>query len=233
VRAFLEQIPERLRPTICSFTTDMWEGYLNAVEEYIAAHEDVTARLVVDRFHVAKQYRDDFDTLRKQELKRLKQELPAQTYDQDCKGTLWTLRKNHQDLDEEERKRLRRLFQHTPRLHQAYSLRQELTAIFNSPLSIQEAERRLTAWTKKVERLGATCFRPFIKTLSSHWTLILNYFADRVTSGFVEGLNNKIRTITRRCYGIRKTTTLFQRLWLDLDTRLFDSSRTPATLSTT
>jgi hypothetical protein len=43
----------------------MWEGYLTAVEEYIAAHDDVTARLVVDRFHVAKQYRDDFDTLRK------------------------------------------------------------------------------------------------------------------------------------------------------------------------
>lgn len=211
----------------------MWEGYLNAVEEYIAAHDDVTAHLVVDRFHVSKQYRDDFDTLRKQELKRLKQELPAQTYDQDCKGTLWTLRKNHQDLDDEERRELRRLFSHTPRLHQAYTLRQELTAIFNSSFSIQQAERRLSSWTKKVERLGATCFRPFIKTLSSHWTLILNYFTNRVTSGFVEGLNNKIRTITRRCYGIRKTTTLFQRLWIDLEIRISVPSRPSSTLSTT
>lgn len=211
----------------------MWEGYLNAVEEYIAAHEDVTARLVVDRFHVAQQYRDDFDALRKQELKRLKQELPAATYDQDCKGTLWSLRKNHQDLDVAERIRLRRLFQYAPRLHQAYTLREELTAIFNRTQTISAAERRLTSWLKKVERLHATCFRPFIKTLSSHWTLIINYFADRVTSGFVEGLNNKIRTITRRCYGIRKTTTLFQRLWLDLETRLFSATRRPFTLSTT
>lgn len=147
---FLEQIPQRLLSTIRSFTTDMWEGYLNAVEVYMAVHEDVTARLVVDRFHVAKQYRDDFDVLRKQELIRLKQKLPALTYDQDCKGTLWTLRKNHQDLDEEERTRLRRLFQHAPRLHQPYTLRQDLTAIFNSPYSIQEAERRLSAWTHKV-----------------------------------------------------------------------------------
>jgi transposase len=61
---------------------------------------------------------------------------------------------------------------------------------------------------KKVERLNATCFRPFIKTLLSHWTLIISYFANRVTSEFVEGLNNKIRTITRRCYGIRKPSTL-------------------------
>lgn len=233
MRAFLDEIPPRLRPTIRFFTTDMWEGYLNAVEEYITEHDDVSARLVVDRFHVAQQYRDDFDELRKQETKRLKQELPPDVYAQDVKGTLWPLRKNHQDLDEEERIQLRRLFQHTPRLHQAYTLREELTAIFNRTQTMQEAERRLTSWIKKVERLNATCFRPFVKTLSSHWTLIINYFADRITSGFVEGLNNKIRTITRRCYGIRKPSTLFQRLWLDLEARLFYATKRPSTLSTT
>ena len=188
---------------------------------------------MVDRFHVAQQYRDDFDTLRKQEMKRLKQELPPDVYAQDVKGTLWPLRKNHQDLDEEERIRLRRLFQYAPRLHQAYTLREELTAIFNRAQTMQQAERRLTSWVSKVERLNATCFRPFVKTLSSHWTLIINYFADRVTSGFVEGLNNKIRTITRRCYGIRKPSTLFQRLWLDLEARLLTTPRRAFTLSTT
>lgn len=211
----------------------MWEGYLHAVEEYSAAHADVTARLVVDRFHVAQQYRADFDSLRKQELKRLKQELPPAAYEQDVKGTLWPLRKNHQDLAVEERQQLRRLFQYTPRLHQAYTLREELTAIFNRTQTMPAAERRLTAWIKKVERLKATCFRPFVKTLSAQWPLIINYFADRVTSGFVEGLNNKIRTITRRCYGIRKPSTLFQRLWLDLEARLFTATRPTVTLSTT
>jgi transposase len=194
----------------------MWEGYLTAVEEYITAHDDVSARLVVDRFHVAKQYRDDFDTLRKQELTRLKQELPAETYDQDCKRTLWLLRKNHADLEDEERPRLRRLFQHSPALHQAYTLREELTAIFNQAQTPQEGERRLTHWVRKVAQRNLSCFKRFINTLHNHWTLIVNYFADRVTSGFVEGLNNKIKTIKRRCYGIRKVSTLFQRLWLDL-----------------
>ena len=46
---------------------------------------------------------------------------------------------------------------------------------------------------------------------------ITNYFLDRQTSGFVEGLNNKIKVIKRRCYGIRKVETLFQRIWLDLE----------------
>jgi len=59
----------------------------------------------------------------------------------------------------------------------------------------------------------------FIKTLQRYWHYILNYFNRRISSGFVEGLNNKIKTIKRRCYGINKVSTLFQRIWLDLQGR--------------
>jgi transposase len=194
----------------------MWEGYLTAIDEFIAEHDDVTAAPVIDRFHVAQQYRDDFDDLRKQELKRLKQELPKETYDQDCKGTLWTLRKNHADLEKDEQKQLRRLFSHSTLLRQAYTFREELTAIFNAELSLMDAEKRLRSWIRKVEAAKLDTFDGFIQTLNNHWQPILNYFLQRVTSGFVEGLNNKIKTIKRRCYGIRKPTTLFQRIWLDL-----------------
>ncbi|MBV7330866.1 transposase [Chloroflexi bacterium TSY] len=72
VKAFLEEIPERLRPTINYCTTDMWEGYINAIDEFINENDDVNASPVVDRFHVAQNYRDDFDDLRKKELRRLK-----------------------------------------------------------------------------------------------------------------------------------------------------------------
>ena len=211
----------------------MWEGYLHAITEYIAAHEDVTAQLVVDRFHVAQHYRDDFDDLRKQEMKRLKKELPEQTYDQDCKGTLWLLRQNHVNLDQEERKCLRRLLKHSPELHAAYTLREELTAIFNRADTPEAGERWLLAWMDKVQKENVTCFAGFLKTLKQHWTPILNYFADRVTSGFVEGMNNKIKTIKRRCYGIRKISTLFQRLWLDLQGHDFFATNYPHLLSTT
>ncbi|MCB0045447.1 MAG: transposase [Caldilineaceae bacterium] len=231
--AFLDQIPARLRPTIRAFTTDMWDGYLNAIEEYIQAHEDVTAYLVVDRFHVAENYRDDFDSLRKTEMKRLKKELHEETYEQECKGMLWTLRKNHEDLNDDERKRLRQLFRHTPLLHQAYTLRTELTVIFNQAKTVDEAEHRLNQWIQKAERLDVACFRPFIKTLTRYWSPIVSYFEDRVNSGFVEGLNNKIKTIKRRCYGIGKTSTLFQRLWLDLAGYKSFMPNGPFALSTT
>ena len=58
--------------------------------------------------------------------------------------------------------------------------------------------------------------KAFIITLKKHKKYISNYFKNRSNSGFVEGLNNKIKVIKRRCYGIFKTETLFQRLHLDL-----------------
>ncbi len=197
----------------------MWEGYINAINEFIAEHDAVTAYPVVDRFHVAQNYRDDFDDLRKQELKRLKKALPAETYNQDCKGMLWTLRKNYTSLNPDERLSLRRLFMHSTALNQAYTFREELTAIFNLDLVIEDAERRLRAWIRKVEQSALTNFDGFIKTLNNHWQYIINYFDQRISSGFVEGLNNKIKVITRRCYGIPKVATLFQRIWLDLNGR--------------
>lgn len=206
-----------LHPTITAFTSDMWEGYVTALEEFIAAHEEVTACLVIDRFHVAQQYRDDFDDFRKVEFKQLKKTLPPETYDQDCKGTLWLLRHNQVDLDDEGKARLQRLFVHAPQLHQAYTLREELTALFNTTQTPQQAESQLEGWIQKVQTRTLACYDGFIKTLRAHWQPILNYFIARISSGFVEGLNNKIKTIKRRCYGIRKLSTLFQRIWLDLE----------------
>ena len=214
--AFLETIPERLRLTIHTFCSDMWEGYITAIDEFIARYELETAKLVIDRFHVAEHYRDGFDDLRKEEMRRLKKELPEATYRADFQGALWLLRHNHENLDESEKEQLRRLLAHSPQLHQAYSLRQELTAIFEMKLSWQQGRNRLLKWIAKVQRSGLNCFDKFIKTLQAHLDWIANYFIRRANSGFVEGLNNKVKVIKRRCYGIRKVDTLFQRLWLDL-----------------
>lgn len=216
MRDFLETIPEWLRKSIHTFCTDMWEGYINAVAEFIARHDlEENCRIVVDRYHVAENYREAFDKLRKRELKRLKAELPEEIYQRDCRGALWLLRHNYDALDEEEKKQLRRLLAHSAQLHEAYTLRTELTAIFNMKLSRKQGESRLRKWIDKVERSTLTCFDKTIKTLQNHFDLIANYFIRRANSGFVEGFNNKAKVIKRRCYGIKNVTSLFQRLWLD------------------
>ncbi|NET69452.1 MAG: transposase [Moorea sp. SIO1G6] len=219
MKAFLERIPARLRSTIDDIATDIWDGYLNAASEFVDAHEDIDATIVIDRFHVAKNYRDSFDKLRKKELRRLKAELSEECYAQECKDMLWPLRKNHSDLNPDDRVRLRTLFAHSPLLHQAYTFREELTAIFNRTCTVAEAEVAVRAWIRKVEASSLDCYDTFIKTLRRYWTFILNYFERRVSSGFVEGLNNKIKTIKRRCYGISKPASLFQRIWLDIEGR--------------
>ena len=210
-------IPQRLHTTIHTICTDIWDAYLGAAAEFVAAHPDIEANIVIDRFHVAKNYRAGFDTLRKQELRRLRHELPEETYKEVAHGLHWILRYNHANLDEVDKVRLRTLFQHAPRLHQAYSLREELTAIFNKKMNPLTGQHRLEKWAAKVEHSGLNCFDTFLKTLRNHLTTIANYFQRRASSGFVEGFNNKLKIITRRSYGLKRVDSLFRRLWLDVN----------------
>ena len=210
-------IPKRLRSTIHTFCSDMWDGYLSAIVDFMAAYPEVKARVVIDRFHVAKNYRHAFDTLRKKELRRLRQALPEATYKNVVHGMHWVLRHNHANLNDDDKVRLRLLFQYAPILHLAYTLREELTAIFNLDLSLADGRQRLEKWVAKVERSPLTCFNKFLKTLRHHLNEIANYFDKRASSGFVEGVNNKLKTITRRSYGLKRVDSLFRRLWLDMN----------------
>lgn len=216
VRQFLESIPQRLYPTLTRVCTDMWEGYANAVTEFAAAHPEVSLEVVIDRFHVAENYRQGVDLLRKQECRRLKKELSTEEY-AEVQGVLWPLRKNEEDLTADEQKKLEHLFVRSPDLKLAYAFREELTSIFEKPLTKEEAKESILAWHDKVRQSALTCFDKFLTTLNNWLDKILNYFAGRFSSGFVEGLNNKIKTTKRRCYGILQNATLFQRLYLDLE----------------
>lgn len=114
VRQFFETIPPRLRPTLRTVCTDMWDGYVNAVQEFAADHPDVAIQVVVDRFHVAKNYREGVDKVRKQAYRRLKKELSPTDYAEIVQGTMWLVRQNHQDLSADDRQKLRRLFAYAP-----------------------------------------------------------------------------------------------------------------------
>ena len=70
-------------------------------------------------------------------------------------------------------------------------------------------------WIDKAINSELVCFNAFIKTLSKYQEQIINYFIQRHNSGFVEGLNNKVKVLKRRCYGLSSAAKLFQRLTLD------------------
>jgi transposase len=211
VVTWLKTIPAAARARITTVCTDIWEGYITAVKEGLPS-----ATIVIDRFHVARQYRDAVDELRKQEVRRLKKALPKDATDE-LKRTLWPFRKRSADLDAAEQARLEGLLAYSPALRQAYTLREELTTIFDSARSKVDGLRRIGYWRQRVVRSGLGCFDAFLKLLDTWQDLIANYFINHQTSGFVEGLNNKLKVLKRRCYGMRNVTRLFQRLTLDLE----------------
>jgi len=210
VLAFLKSIPDHLKKTVESVCTDMYDGFVFAVVEVFG--EGV---LVIDRYHVSKRYREPLDKLRISEMKRLKSTLPEEEYSL-LEGMMWILRKNHECLSEAERSKLALLYKHSPKLKAAHSLALKLTHIFNTHCSKKSGVAKLDRWIKRVQKSDVTCFKSFIGTLIKYKSYIANYFKKRRNSGFVEGLNNLIKVAKRRCYGILKTETLFQRLFLDL-----------------
>jgi transposase len=211
VKAFLTRIPTRLQRTIQTVCTDMWTAYINAVKEVLGQ-----ALVVVDRYHVAKKYRDCADTLRKQELKRLKAELSEAQYDT-IKGAMWPFRKNPAKLKPSEADLLDRFFQYSPSSKVAYDFREELTAIFEKQSTKAQASKAIEEWRQDIDSSELTCFDPFLTTLDTYLDEITNYFLHRDSSGFVEGLNNKLKVLKRRCYGLLNLDHLFQRLFLDLE----------------
>ncbi len=210
VEYFLNSIPSRLKQTVKTVCTDMHDGFVNAATSVFGDKV-----VVIDRYHVSKLYREPLDKLRIKEMQRLKQELPAEEYAK-LEGVMWSLRKKYECLTESDKAALDTLYEHSPSLKKAHSYALKLTHIFNAHSNRKLGLAKLDRWITSVQKSDLTCFDKFIGTLKKYKPYIANYFKKRRNSGFVEGLNNKIKVAKRRCYGFFKNESLFQRLYLDL-----------------
>lgn len=211
IKAFFKNIPRRLKKTVTAICTDMYDGYINAAKSVFKNR----TLIVVDRFHIAKQYRGELDKHRQKILKQLKNELPHHEYEK-LKGAMHILRRNKECLTKNEKIILNNLFSHSPELAQAYKLAIKLTQLLNTHMSREEALIKIREWIKEVKQSKLTFFNKFIKTLNKYKQEVVNYFINRHNSGFVEGLNNKAKVLKRRCYGIFNLKHFFQRLHLDI-----------------
>jgi len=208
--AFLRKIPRRLRNMVQAICCDLYDGYMNASKEVFKKKVPVVA----DRFHVRKLYRQSLVNIRKSELKRLKSQLTEKEYS-DLKSAIAILRKQKDYFTEDEKSVVEKLFNLSPQLKQAYQFSRELSGIFDSHITPEEAKKKMTEWIDSVTASELNCFNKFIKTLTTYQEQICNYFINRNNSGFVEGFNNKVKVLKRRCYGLSDATNLFQRLMLD------------------
>jgi transposase len=210
IAGFLQTIPKRLKRTIVAVCCDLYDGYINASKEVFKNKVPVVA----DRFHVRKLYRRSLVNLRKVELRCLRKTLTGDEY-KTLKPAIALLRKQKDYFSEEEKQILKTLFELSPKLKLGYEFSRQLSGLFDSHITPEEAIEKLRAWMVEVMQSELTCFADFVKTLNKYEIEMSNYFSRRYNSGFVEGFNNKVKVLKRRCYGLSNATKLFQRLIID------------------
>ncbi len=132
---------------------------------------------------------------------------------------MWLFRKRPEELTPEQRVDLDRLLEQIPELALAYHFRWGLTEIFDTATSRAEAAQRFEEFRGLLDADDEDnqVLLEFFTTYDAHREAILAYFDERKTSGPVEGLNNKARMVTKRCYGVKTAQTLWNRLCLDVN----------------
>ena len=113
----------------------VYDGFIHAAKAVFGKR----VRIVADRFHVAKLYREGLENLRKKELRRLQRALSTGEYKK-LKGAMWALHKKEADLTDEEKTILEKLFEYSLRLQQAQVFRDPLTAIFDKYITRTQAK---------------------------------------------------------------------------------------------
>ena len=132
------------------------------------------------------------------------------------RSQMWAFRRDPAGLTAEEKEALEGLFEAIPALQEVDRVRLRFKEIFDTAPDRATAARWLRRLRGEAERLGMDLSR-FFETCDRWKTAVLNYFDARRTSAAVEGVNNKARVITRRSYGLKSATTLWDRLILDLN----------------
>jgi len=172
---------------------DMWRPYRSVVEKYLPQ-----ADIVADRFHVMKQLNEQLSKARRQIQREADETTKAA-----LKGSRWLLLRARSSLNAQQVQQLQTALAADEDLRTAYLLKEEFRLIFERIHDQQRARRFLMAWVFKVQQANNPYLLAFVKTLQNWWQQILNYFDERITNGFVEGINRAIRAIIWRAYGFR------------------------------
>lgn len=189
---------KRLRKSgakIQAVATDMSPAYIEAVTTHLSG-----AVLVFDRFHVIKLYNEKLSQLRRELYHQLTDSLQKKV----LKGVRWLLLKRPEHLDpkHQEPTRLKEALRLNEPLATAYYLKEELGEIWEQD-SQEEAQALLMQWIVEAESTGIRMLQSFAKTLRVHAWGILAYYDYPISTGPLEGTNNKIKTMKRQAYGFR------------------------------
>src|ERR1700726_509684 len=194
-QGFFTSIGDELASKIVFVCSDMWQPYLKVIREKCSQ-----ALHILDRFHIVAKMNLALDDVRAEESRRMKREgrVPV------LKKSRWLLLRREQNLKDEQRFRLRDLLRYNLKIVRAYLLKEAFQQLwdYNSPAW---AGRFLDDWCRQVMCSRIEPMKDIARSMRQHRELILNYFRAHklLSSGVVEGLNNKAKVTMRRSYGFR------------------------------
>lgn len=194
-QGFFTTIGEEVASKIVFVCSDMWEPYLKVIREKCS-----DALHILDRFHIVAKMNKALDEIRAGEARRLSMEGRAPV----LKKSRWLLLKRQENLQDTQRFRLRDLLRHNLRTVRAYLLKESFQQLwdYDSPVW---AGKFLDQWCRQTMRSRIEPMKKIARSLRQHRELILNYFVAKktISSGIVEGLNNKAKLTIRKSYGFR------------------------------
>ena len=192
--AFFKEIGAERSRRIRLAVMDMWKPFRNSL-----LRNAPNAEIVFDKFHVLNHLSAALDSVRRMEYRRVSEK--DQRF---IKGQRYTLLSKEANLDLKGRHSLHLLLKANKRLNKAYLLKESFGQLwdYNNPTW---ARKFFENWKAQLRWSRLKPFQQFVELVERHWDGIISYCRPdhKVSLGFMEGLNNKIRVIQRRAYGIR------------------------------
>jgi transposase len=202
LRRFFEEHASDLKQTVKGVCCDMWQPYIDMIRDH-----QPEATLVFDKFHVIQHLNKAVDQVRRDEARELRKKNPEL-----LKRTRYIWLKNPENLTDKQRARLGHLEKLNLRSNRAYLLKESFREIWNYKRK-GWAKRYLKKWFWWATHSRLKPMRDFAWLLRRHEDGILAYFDERISNGAVEGMNNKAKVVSHRCYGFRTATTYITALY--------------------
>ena len=186
---------KRAKSKIDAVAIDMSPAYISAIIKNLP-----NAKIVFDHFHVIKMFNDKLSELRRQLYHEVNDILQKQV----IKGTRWLLLKNPENLDSDrdEHRRLMEALELNQPLATAYYMKEDLRQLWKQP-NKKAATDFLDGWIRRARGSDVRILKQLANTLASHKSGLLNYYDYAISTGPLEGTNNKIKTMQRQAYGFR------------------------------
>ena len=206
---FNEMLSDYQKGQIKWASCDMSQTYIGAIEDHCP-----NAKLVLDRFHIAKALNEAVDEIRKEQWR---QATPDER--KVLKGLRWLLFRHSSNRSKKDSRILNALRKGNHRIHRAWVLKDEFEQFwdYKAPWA---AERFLKRWITTALKSRMEPIRKFVQTIRKHMKRIITFVECRLTNAVAEGLNRTIKIVKNRASGFRSLLAFTDMIFLtvgDLD----------------